>query len=67
MSTCAFCGTQSLLGANYLAHRITTLRTRTVKVCERCADEARDAGYRVAEREPSVVRATSAPEYRYAS
>jgi len=67
MSTCAFCGTQSLLGANYLAHRITSLRTRTVKVCERCADEARDAGYRVSEREPSIVNAVVSTEYRYAS
>jgi hypothetical protein len=69
MSTCAFCGTQSLLGSHYLAHRISTLRTRTVKVCERCADEARDAGYRVAEREPSIASAitSAAPEYRYAS
>ena|GEM_PF-2831188 len=67
MSTCAFCGTQSLLGSHYLAHRITTLRTRTVKVCDHCADEARDAGYRVAEREPSILPATLAPEYRYAS
>lgn len=69
MSTCAFCGTQSLLGAHFLAHRISTLRTRTVKVCEHCADEARDAGYRVAEREPSVASAitSAAPEYRYAS
>jgi hypothetical protein len=67
MSTCAFCGTQSLLGAHYLAHRISTLRTRTVKVCERCADEAREAGYRVAEREPSFANASAAPEYRYAS
>jgi hypothetical protein len=69
MSTCAFCGTQSLLGAHYLAHRISTLRTRTVKVCERCADEAREAGYRVAEREPSTANAiaSASPEYRYAS
>jgi len=67
MSTCAFCGTQSTLGAHFLAHRISTLRTRTVKVCEHCADEARDAGYRVAEREPSVVKAVVTSEYRYAS
>ena len=67
MSTCAFCGTQSILGAHFLAHRVSTRRTRTVKVCERCADEARDSGYRVAEREPSVISATSATEYRYAS
>jgi hypothetical protein len=67
MSTCAFCGKQSLLGTNFLAHRMTTLRTRTVKVCERCADDARDAGYRVAEREPSMAPSTLAPEYRYAS
>jgi hypothetical protein len=69
MSTCAFCGIQSLLGSHYLAHRISTLRTRTVKVCDHCADEARDGGYRVAEREPSTAStmANAAPEYRYAS
>ena len=42
-------------------------RTRTVKVCEHCADEARDAGYRVAEREPSITKAVVSTEYRYAS
>jgi hypothetical protein len=67
MSTCAFCGTQSLLGAHFLAHRVSSLRTRTVKVCEHCADEARDAGYRVAEREPSIAKAVVSTEYRYAS
>ena len=52
VSTCAFCGAQHRLGRHFLAHRISTLRLRTVKVCERCIDQARDAGYQVAEREP---------------
>jgi hypothetical protein len=41
------------MGRNFLAHRLSTLRLRTVKVCERCLDQARDAGYQVAEREPA--------------
>jgi hypothetical protein len=45
------------MGRNYLAHRLSTLRLRTVKVCERCLDQARDAGYDVAEREPSFPNA----------
>lgn len=55
MSTCAFCGSQHRMGSNYLAHRLSTLRLRTVKVCERCLDQARDAGYEVAEREPGMA------------
>ena len=43
------------MGSNYLAHRLSTLRLRTVKVCERCLDQARDAGYEVAEREPGMA------------
>ncbi len=54
MSTCAFCGLQHRTGRNFLAHRVTTLRLRTVKVCERCLEQARDAGYQIAEREPSA-------------
>jgi hypothetical protein len=53
MSTCAFCGTQRRLGRHFLAHRISTLRLRTVKVCDRCLEQARDAGYQIAEREPA--------------
>jgi len=52
VSTCAFCGSQHRLGRHFLAHRISTARLRTVKVCERCLEQARDAGYQVAEREP---------------
>ncbi|MBV8339133.1 MAG: hypothetical protein JO343_04215 [Candidatus Eremiobacteraeota bacterium] len=52
MSTCAFCGSQHRLGRHFLAHRISTLRLRTVKVCERCLEQAKDAGYQIAEREP---------------
>jgi len=52
MSTCAFCGSKHRTGRNFLAHRVSTLRLRTVKVCERCTGLARDAGYQVAEREP---------------
>ena len=29
------------------------MRLRTVKVCERCLEQARDAGYQIAEREPA--------------
>jgi hypothetical protein len=54
MSTCAFCGSKHRTGRNFLAHRVSTLRLRTVKVCERCLELARDAGYQVAEREPSA-------------
>jgi hypothetical protein len=53
MSTCAFCGTQARFGRHFLAHRISTLRLRTVKVCDRCLEQARDAGYQIAEREPA--------------
>jgi hypothetical protein len=52
MSTCAFCGVQHRFGRHFLAHRVSTLRLRTVKVCERCLEQARDAGYQVAELEP---------------
>jgi len=45
------------MGSNYLAHRLSTLRLRTVKVCERCFDQAREAGYEVAEREPGMGNA----------
>jgi hypothetical protein len=55
MSTCAFCGLQHRLGRHFLAHRVSTLRLRTVKVCERCLEQARDAGYQVAEREPGAA------------
>jgi hypothetical protein len=64
MSTCAFCGSQYRLGRNFLAHRVSTLRLRTVKVCERCLEQARDAGYQVAEREaaPSATNAAHLPK-----
>jgi hypothetical protein len=52
VSTCAFCGSQHRLGRHFLAHRLSTLRLRTVKVCERCLEQARDAGYQVGDREP---------------
>ncbi|MDQ6780486.1 MAG: hypothetical protein M3Z37_04950 [Candidatus Eremiobacteraeota bacterium] len=55
MSTCAFCGSKHRIGRHFLAHRASTLRLRTVKVCERCLEFARDAGYQVAEREPSAA------------
>jgi hypothetical protein len=60
MSTCAFCGSQHRLGRHFLAHRVSTLRLRTVKVCERCLEQARDAGYQVAEREPGTNAGDSA-------
>jgi len=43
------------MGRNFLAHRLSTMRLRTVKVCERCLEQARDAGYQVAEREPAFA------------
>jgi hypothetical protein len=69
MSTCAFCGSQHRLGRHFLAHRVSTLRLRTVKVCERCLEQARDAGYQVAEREAgsSVNDAAAGPEMHIAS
>ena len=42
-----------ITGRNYLAHRMTSSRMRTVKVCSRCVNDARDAGYYVTEREPA--------------
>lgn len=60
MSTCAFCGSQHRLGAHFLAHRVSTLRLRTVKVCDHCIDQAKDAGYQVAEREPASAIAAPA-------
>jgi hypothetical protein len=51
MSTCAFCGDRHIAGPNYLAHRMTSSRMRTVKVCTGCVHDARDAGYYVTERE----------------
>ncbi len=61
MSTCAFCGAQHRLGRHFLAHRLSTLRLRTVKVCERCVEQARDAGYQVAEREAGSFATDNAP------
>ena len=60
MSTCAFCGSQHRQGRHFLAHRLSSLRLRTVKVCERCLEQARDAGYQIAEREPGVYACDSA-------
>lgn len=51
MSTCAFCGTQRRFGNHFLAHRLSTSRLHTVKVCEACLAEARQSGYQIAERE----------------
>lgn len=67
MSTCAFCGVQSSFGSNLFAHRITPRRTRTVKVCPGCIADANEAGYRVAEREPSTHPTPSPPKFRRAS
>jgi hypothetical protein len=55
MSTCAFCGEKHLAGSNFLAHRMTTTRIRTVKVCPRCVDEASDAGYYVSAKESTAT------------
>jgi hypothetical protein len=38
-----------------------------VKVCIGCIAEAKDAGYRVAEREPTTHPTPSPPEFRRAS
>jgi hypothetical protein len=43
------------MGRNFLAHRVSTLRLRTVKVCEKCLEQAKDAGYQIAEREPGFA------------
>jgi hypothetical protein len=61
MSTCAFCGDRHITGRNYLAHRMTSSRIRTVKVCARCVDEAQDAGYYVTEREVAVHGPSARP------
>jgi hypothetical protein len=55
MSTCAFCGDRRPSGRNYLAHRMTPTRVRTVKVCSTCVADAADAGYYVTEREPGMT------------
>jgi hypothetical protein len=55
MSTCAFCGDRHRRGMNFLAHRISSARVRTVKVCSTCIDDARDAGYYVTQREPLLL------------
>jgi hypothetical protein len=39
------------LGNHFLAHRLSALRMRTVKVCPNCTERARDDGYQVAELE----------------
>lgn len=54
MSTCAFCGDRHRRGQNFLAHRISAARVRTVKVCPACVADARDAGYYVTQREPEL-------------
>jgi hypothetical protein len=47
------------MGRNFLAHRVSTLRLRTVKVCERCLEHAKDAGYQIAQREPTFTDSLS--------
>jgi hypothetical protein len=61
MSTCAFCGSQHRQGNHFLAHRLSALRMRTVKVCPNCLERARDDGYQVAELEgaPAASRPVS--------
>jgi len=54
MSRCAFCGGQQRLGSHSFAHRYAQRKVETVKVCNSCESAARQAGYVVAEREPSV-------------
>lgn len=55
MSTCAFCGSQHRQGNHFLAHRLSALRMRTVKVCPNCLERARDDGYQVAELEGAAA------------
>jgi hypothetical protein len=62
MSTCAFCGTQRPFGHHFLAHRLSTSRLHTVKVCEGCLADARQSGYQIAERESGWASSVWAPE-----
>jgi hypothetical protein len=53
MSVCAFCGRQHKLGDHFLAHRFQPRKVETVKVCGDCESNARNAGFTLAQREPS--------------
>ena len=64
MSTCGFCGDKQVSGRTYLAHRMTSTRIRTVKVCRACVDDARDAGYFVSPGNPPALAGRSAGPVR---